>query len=162
MTAIQIEYQDKQVRQGLRRLLHAGTDMSPVMRKVAAHLEKSAKDSFSKQTAPEGAPWEKLKPSTIKQRQKSGHVPIKLLQQNAVLLGSIKSDFDKTSAVAGTNLKYARTHQFGAHKGAFGQTKRGTPLPWGDIPARPFLGVSSSAEAQIRNDIIAFISARWQ
>ena len=43
-------------------------------------------------------------------------------------------------------LKEAGTHQFGASKGAFGTTSRGSPIPWGDIPARPFFGLSSEDE----------------
>ena len=43
--------------------------------------------------------------------------------------------------IAGTNKVYAATHQFGAERGEFGADRRGRPIPWGDIPARPFLGV---------------------
>lgn len=31
----------------------------------------------------------------------------------------------------------------GARKGQFGRTSRGAPIPWGNIPARDFLGVSA-------------------
>ncbi len=50
---------------------------------------------------------------------------------------------------------YAGTHQFGAAKGAFGSTSKGAPIPWGDIPARPFLGLSDADEADIRDLIDA-------
>ena len=34
--------------------------------------------------------------------------------------------------------------QFGMPKGYAGRTQRGAPIPWGDIPPRPFLGLSTS------------------
>ena len=37
----------------------------------------------------------------------------------------------------GSPLKYASTFQFGAKKGQYGKR-----TPWGDIPAREFLGLS--------------------
>ncbi len=43
----------------------------------------------------------------------------------------------------GSSLVYAAAQQFGMKKGYAGRTKRGSPIPWGTIPARPFLGVSN-------------------
>ena len=53
-----------------------------------------------------------------------------------------------------TNVEYAVVQQFGAKQGAFGRDKRNHPLPWGDIPARPFLGFSDRDKA----DILAILS----
>jgi phage gpG-like protein len=59
----------------------------------------------------------------------------------------------------GTNVIYAPTHQFGARQGQYGRyaTRRRTsiPIPWGDVPARPFLGVSAEDERVILNLIKA-------
>ncbi len=58
----------------------------------------------------------------------------------------------------GSNRIYAAVQQFGQPKGASGRTKRGSPIPWGDIPPRPFLGVSSDdreAIADILSDYLA-------
>lgn len=46
---------------------------------------------------------------------------------------------------------YAGTHQFGAAKGSFGTTESGRPIPWGDIPERPFLGllIDDAAEVEL-------------
>jgi phage gpG-like protein len=65
--------------------------------------------------------------------------------------------------LVGSPMEYASTHQFGAKMGEFGRyyqlsrlkygekdfrryagMRQGHPIPWGDIPARPFLGVSLS------------------
>ena len=49
---------------------------------------------------------------------------------------------DANSVAVGSGLEQSAVMQFGAKKGEFGCTKRGVPIPWGDIPARPFLGLS--------------------
>ena len=41
MTAINIDYDDKQVQDALNRLIHTGQDLSPVMAGLAGHLEAS-------------------------------------------------------------------------------------------------------------------------
>ena len=145
----------------MRRLIRAGTDMTPLMRRIAGHLQASTEQSFDKQTSPDGKRWAKLKPSTINRRKKLNQIPIKILAGEGSLLASIASDFDANSAVAGTNRDYATTHQFGAKQGAFGKTKRGAPIPWGDIPARPFLGVSERTRGQISDEVLNFIAERW-
>jgi len=69
---------------------------------------------------------------------------------------------DATSVTVGNSMIYASTHQFGARVGEFGRyyqlfrlkydkddfrrhagSKKGHPIPWGNIPARPFLPVRS-------------------
>lgn len=42
----------------------------------------------------------------------------------------------------GSPLEYAGVQNFGQPKGASGSMSNGSPIPWGDIPARQFLGVS--------------------
>ncbi|MBI2313576.1 MAG: phage virion morphogenesis protein [Betaproteobacteria bacterium] len=60
--------------------------------------------------------------------------------------------------LVGSALEYSAVQQFGAKKGAFGKTRRGAPVPWGDIPPRPFLGISDADRAgilDIMNDYLA-------
>lgn len=56
----------------------------------------------------------------------------------------------------GSDREYAATQQFGAKKGSFGKTKKGRDIPWGDIPARPFLGLS----AKDKQDVLAILNER--
>ena len=138
---IDVEYDDSAIRRALDNLRAAGEDLSPVMRVIAGHLEDSVAESFEQQSAPDGSPWAPLRDSTKKQRRKQGYRDGPILERSGDLGGSITSGSDHDSAVAGTNLVYAATHQFGAEKGAFGTTSRGAPIPWGPIPARPIFGV---------------------
>lgn len=54
----------------------------------------------------------------------------------------------------GSTMAYAAVQQFGAKQGAFGKNKKGRPIPWGDIPARPFLGLS----AKDKQDVLAILN----
>jgi phage gpG-like protein len=65
-------------------------------------------------------------------------------------MNSLTYRADADSVEVGTNVIYAGTHQFGARQGAFGRTRRGGPIPWGDIPARPFLPTDGLPEEQRR------------
>lgn len=50
------------------------------------------------------------------------------------------------SVIVGASALQAAVLQFGAKKGAFGRTPRGAPIPWGDIPARPYMPITESGE----------------
>lgn len=51
--------------------------------------------------------------------------------------------------LVGSSMRYAAAQQFGMDRGYAGTDKRGRPLPWGDIPARPYLGVSDQDSAMM-------------
>ena len=145
---IRIELNDTEVRRGLQRLIAAGADLSPAMRVIATHLADRAEDAFEQETSPTGQPWPPLKPATVKERTRKGYTPIKRLQRTGTLVRSILADWDNRTAVAGTNLIYAAPHQFGSDKR--------------NIPARPFLGISTHDERVIQDIIARFIAERWR
>lgn len=72
-----------------------------------------------------------------------------MLQVSGRLASSIAPSYGPSFAAAGTNVVYATTQQLGARRGAFGTTSRGAPIPWGDIPARHFVGLSHHTELDI-------------
>lgn len=150
---VTIAYDDRDVEAALRRLVHAGQDLTPAMREIASILEEAAEEAFQSQRAPDGTPWADLSDHTKAARRKRGKWPGQILQITGDLAGSLTSAYDATSAVAGSNLVYAPTHQFGAEEGAFGKTPGGRPIPFGDIPARPFLGISDEAKDDILDAI---------
>ena len=119
------------------------------MRDIAAALEAAVSDSFTSEQSPAGDPWADLSHHTKIRRAKNKKWPGQILQVSGRLVNSITSRYDSFSAQAGTNLAYAPTHQFGAAKGEFGSTRRGHPIPFGDIPARPFLGRSQDLDEDI-------------
>ena len=123
-------------RRALRRIAGALADPSPAMRAIATRLADRAEDAFETQASPDGKPWAALKPDTERARKKSGHVPVRILQRSGALVRSILADWSPVQAVAGTNLVYAATHQFGD--------------PERNIPARPFLGASGATSGIAR------------
>lgn len=73
----------------------------------------------------------------------------KILTEEGRLRRLLSIQAGKDYVEVGSTRIYAGTHQFGARRGAYGATRRGAPIPWGDIPARPFLGVSDGDKKTI-------------
>ncbi len=118
--------------------------------KAAQVLRKESMQCFKGQRAPDGTPWQPLAGSTAVQRayrrtrshrkrlkRMAGYksktfqrsmANAKILEDTGKLRGSVTTECDNTSARVGSNLIYAKTHQFGCKKR--------------NIPARPFIGLS--------------------
>ncbi|WP_417913676.1 phage virion morphogenesis protein [Candidatus Electronema sp. JM] len=91
------------------------------------------------------------------------------------LKGSIYSRYDSDAAYVYTTKKYAPTHQFGAKKGEYGTAtanvkefsrKNGSKvrahtrqqqIPWGDVPARPFMLIQDEDIVKIQAKQAIFI-----
>lgn len=110
---------------------------------VGAYIQRQTiKERFDKEQTPEGEKWKPLKPSTIKARNKRHKTSrMKILQDTGELRRSIKYEADNEKVKVGSNLIYARTHQFGRDK----------------IPARPFLGVTKQERQHIVKMLTQYI-----
>lgn len=121
----------------LERVLHNAanhlTHTAPLMEDISRQLVTETILNFDFGGRPA---WAGLSPVTLARRAHGGGA---ILQDSGELKGSIKATHTNDTATIGTNLVYAPTHQFGARQGEFGRSDRNTPLPWGDIPARPFI-----------------------
>jgi len=176
MTDIHIEVDDKRVLIALDKLARQASDL-PMM-SIATAVRNDIWDRFKTATAPDGSPWAPLSETTeLKRlrktaggkslRTKRGHTRANVMRaitsgasskpllDTGTLRNSIQVlEIGRDSATVGTREKYAATHQHGAKKGQYGKTRRGGPIPWGDVPARPFIGVSDDAMENIRRLII--------
>lgn len=171
---VDIQTDDAQFRATLERLERAGTDLRPVLKQVGEALVDSTRQRFLQGVAPDGTPWAPNAPSTFVNLlgrykgsfiKKDGDDKGRLTKSGAnrvmgkrPLIGETRSlsttinyRVSGKAVEIGSPMEYAAVQQFGARKGAFGTTKRGAPIPWGDIPARPFLGVSAEDEQVIQN-----------
>jgi phage gpG-like protein len=76
------------------------------------------------------------------------------------LAASITHGGDRHSAWVGASKVYAAVHQFGQKKGASGRTRRGAPIPWGDIPPRPYLPIDEAGALTpaARDEVLAIIA----
>ena len=56
------------------------------------------------------------------------------------------------SLEVGSTVEYSAVQQFGAKKGSLGPN-----APWGNIPARPFLGISAADSGAIDRSILDYL-----
>ena len=126
------------IEQAFRQLADRTGNLRPALDEIGEHLAETTKHRFQTSTSPEGRRWAENKPSTL--ASKRGNLP---LVREGDLQDEIYSRATGSEVTIGSPMIYAATHQFGARRGSFGNTGSGVPIPWGTIPARPFLGVST-------------------
>ena len=150
------------------------SDMSPVMNEIGAHLRDTTEDRFKTGTGPDGSAWAPRSPVTLARYEREGKKPgPHPLTLTGAMSNSIFHSYGSTFAEVSSNAIQAAVMQFGAAQGSFGAAMGRTrpsekrpksqdyfvTLPWGDIPARPFIGISDEDEANVL-DIIAEALAR--
>lgn len=162
--------------QAMAALRRRGERTLPLMQVIAQDLENSTKLRFKDGRDPNGVPWAPITLAAKLSRarrlaSKSGQTlrtmnvaklraflgPAQPLRDIGLLADSITSRATNDYAEVGTNVVYAKTHQFGARQGQYGRTKRGAPIPWGNVPARPFLGLSDADRQLIVERVESFI-----
>lgn len=151
MIRIKVNLDTLELETALRGLMDAGHDMAPLTRNISEIMLDSTLRAFEAEHSPDGKKWAGLTKTTLARRRGKG----KILQPTgggAGLAGSIQAEHDNTSARVGTNKIYAGPHQFGAGKRQF----KGI-APWGDLPARPFLGIGDEDEMEIQDAMKTFI-----
>lgn len=164
----------------LQDLVQRVSDMRPVLLEIGEDMAESAKQRFSSATAPDGTAWAPNSAVTLARysamfaRDKDGG----LTKRGAAKLAAKKPGTGETRALGttinyqiqgddavgiGSPMVYAGTFHYGAKSGEFGfgvyATRNGSfPLPWGDIPARPFLGASEDDKANIVRLVQSYLS----
>lgn len=123
----------------------SSSERKSLMVSLGVEIEEQTKDRFySTQTAPDGKQWADFADVTRRYLIKEGlGGTARLLNRTGQLAKSITGQASEWQVIVGSAEEYAATHQFGAKQGSFGRTSKNAPIPWGDIPARPFLGLSS-------------------
>lgn len=150
---IKAEIEANEVKAALARLAGAVSDMKPLMQELGEIMIDRTKGNFKEGQSPDGQKWADKTPTTIAayMARKDPVDSRPLFGPSKQLSTQIFYEVDPAEVRWGSNLIYSAVMQFGAKKGAFG-TKTGTnkkgrefsmPMPWGDIPARPYLGVGA-------------------
>jgi phage gpG-like protein len=169
MSSIQIEVSNTKVLAVLARLSSALADPSPILHAWGEDLVESTKQRFITSTGPDGTHWpanteatylaylHRLSGSYSKEgkrtgttkgwERKDGRIAAKgsaamqgkkpLIGQGKALSTQIYYHVDGTTLYVGSPEIYAAMQQFGGTKAEF-------PNLWGDIPARPYLGLSDA------------------
>jgi phage virion morphogenesis protein len=148
---IRVELNEDEITGVLNRLARSLTDMSPVMEEIGETLAESTKQRFSEGSAPDGSKWAPKSQTTLDAYTRRGdRVNVRpLFGPSGRLSSEISYSVMPDSVEIGSNLIYSAVMQFGAAKGAFGKTRTGGSIPWGNIPARPFLGVSETDRSNL-------------
>ena len=120
----------------------ARMDLGALLPRIGEYVQRTTQERFRTQTDPQGKPWQALAASTLARKEKNRD---KILTERGDLRSRINWRVlpDGKAVAIGTPMIYGATHQFGALKAPRG---RG---PWGAIPARPYLGLSSADERHI-------------
>lgn len=158
---LRIEINDRSVLDALLALQARTADLTPVMQDIGEHLTETTKRRFDTSTGPDGERWAPNTQTTILRYlggykgsyTKAGKLSSKgadrvigkkpLIGESRSLMSTINHSADDHSVEIGSPMVYAAVQQFGAKAKAFGRA------PWGDIPPRPFLGVSESDQRDI-------------
>ncbi|WP_425072579.1 phage virion morphogenesis protein [Sagittula sp. S175] len=151
-----IDFADDRLTPALTRVIAALQDATPLFQDMGELMLASTKDNFAAGTSPEGTPWAAKSLTTMDRyrrtegRKANAPVPTRpLIGVTRMLSTTIAYEVDAEGVSWGSNMIYAAVMQFGAKKGEFGTMANGASIPWGDIPARPFLGVGPSDETAL-------------
>lgn len=177
---ITIEIHDDEVRAAFDRLREAAIDPQPILAALGERLAETTKRRFETSTGPDGQPWAPNSPVTLalltkgmgkSYRTKAGGLNTKgtarlagkkpLIGESKALSHGIDYQLEPNAVIIGSPMKYAGVQQFGAAQGALGRNRRGGPIPWGTIPARPFLGVSADDKAEILEILRDALARNW-
>ena len=135
---IEITLDSAPLERALNGLEQAARDLTPAFKNIGEALTNSTKQRFDDGKAPDGTRWDDNRPTTLK--RKKGSKP--LIGETGLLSTEIAYRTDPRAVRVGSNKEYAAMQQFGGKKSQY-------PHLWGDIPARPFIGVSTTDEASI-------------
>ena len=138
-------------------------DLAGVNAALANAMRTSTRQRFKNSVDPGGKPW---KPS-IRVKESGG----KTLVDTSRLRNSIRAKSDNTGFVVGTNVIYARRHQFGDKRPVLIKSKTGHGLRFRvggrwitkqsvrvQVPARPFLGINEEDIAEIKATLEEVVS----
>lgn len=141
---------------------------------VAETMRTAVLKNFETEGSRIGKPWQRLSHQTIKQREKKGYWPGKILQRTGQLKRSILSSYGEDFAQVSTNLIYAAIQNYGgiihrstlktylkkkiSHKEA--KTPRQNKMSSIRIPARPFMHLNNQDIEKIKEKIILALTRK--
>ena len=135
---ITIEFNDGAVLAGIGKLQDQLGDMTSFMDDLGELLVASTKARFPAGTAPDGTAWAPNSPATLARKSDSRPLFGTSGSLNSQIFATTGPDFVRV----GSDRVQAAMMQFGGSKSVFAHL-------WGDIPARPYLGLSDEDKENI-------------
>ena len=157
---ITVKVNDRQVLDTINRLSAKVKNLRPALAEIGEDMVEVTKRRFDTATGPDGKAWKANSPVTIDRYlgifkssykkdgslSKAGTARATNKKPLTGETGALKTTINyQTSAQSvswGSPMVYAAMQQFGGTKSNF-------PSLWGNIPARPYLGVSPADKTQI-------------
>jgi phage virion morphogenesis protein len=156
---IRIETNNQAVLAALERLAKSARNPAPALKEIGERLVHSTQQRMAAEQQPDGTPFAPLSPVTLERKRQSRDSPsLNILRASGNLADLLHWQLAGSDALeVGSNAVYAAAMQFGMKKGSAGRSKHG-PIPWGDIPARPYLGLSADDEQVVGRVIERYLS----
>ncbi len=139
-----IELNDNGLQARLEGIAAGMGDLTPLMRDIGEYLTASTRDRFAAGEAPDGSSWAPKSAATMSGYAARGdRIDMRpLFGPSGMLSSQLSYAVTPDSVEFGSSMVYAAMMQFGGTKAAF-------PHLWGDIPARPFIGLSDRDRDEI-------------
>lgn len=158
MTSVKITSKgDEAVQAEIKRLSARIGSPRPILGAIGEILVDSTTKRFAKGVGPDGKKWKRNAPSTISRYlaafgNSRRRTKRPLIGETLALSTTISWNVSGRTLSVGSPMDYARKQQFGARRGEFGSAN-GSPIPWGDVPARPFLGLTEDDREDILDSL---------
>ena len=147
---ITIKLDDSKIQAGIDRLQDELGDMTTFMEDLGEILVASTKARFAEGKAPDGTAWAPNSPVTLARKADSRP----LFGNSGMLNSQIYALPGADSVQIASNLDYAAMMHFGGTKSVYDNL-------WGDIPARPFFGLSDEDKENIMGEINHWLSGAF-
>ncbi|MEL6639724.1 MAG: phage virion morphogenesis protein [Pseudomonadota bacterium] len=152
---ITVELETEEIDRILGQLLEGLTDASPLMNDLGNYLLATTQDRMTRGEQPDGQPFAPRSQTTL---DRYGQIPLgPPLRKTGTMRQQIAYNYGPDWVGIGSNAIQAAVMQFGAQKHSLGPAS-----PWGDIPARPFIGLSDEDQSQILGIIIEWLDSLAQ
>lgn len=159
------EFKSPEILELLKKKLN---NKNNLMVSIAETMRVAILKNFETQGSRIGKPWQRLSPLTIKQREKKGYWPGKILQRTGQLKKSIISSYGEDYAQVSTNLIYAAIQNYGGvihrsslktylrkkREGKDAKKPGNNKMSIIRIPARPFMKLNDQDIEKIKQKIV--------
>ncbi len=151
-----ISVEDREVSWLMRRIYRRTKNLGPVLATIGEIVQASIQRNFEEGGRPEK--WKALAPSTIKQREKTGKWPGKILVRRGTaggLQGSISYRVFSAGVTLSALKKYSAAHHFGREAMGRRSTLGSREVQRGvsGIPARPFMMLQDEDWREIEEEL---------
>lgn len=156
MIEFRVKFESEQAQAAIKRLAANASNLRPFLNQIASVYIQSTEQRFESQTSPSGRSWKRNTPDTQRLKLKGMRArppaidgPNHIGVWSGKLASSIKWSVVNDSLYIGSNQPYAGWFQRG-HKGV---------KPWGDVPARPFLGATKKADDKVQTMLKKYLES---